>query len=159
MTHAKMGPGEENSGKLVTLVRQKARELAIRGHAKYLLTDGPPGTGCATIASVTGTDAVLVVMEPSLSSLHDADRVIKLVKDFNIPIFALINKFDIHPEMAQQIEDYLISSQVELLAKIPFDEGMVKAMIEGKSIHEYGPNSRAAHTIASIWEKLCSIPA
>lgn len=157
MTHAKMGPGEENSGKLVTLVRQKARELAIRGHAKYLLTDGPPGTGCATIASVTGTDAVLVVMEPSLSSLHDADRVIKLVKDFKIPVFALINKFDIHTDMTEQIENYLISSQVELLAKIPFEEGMVKAMILGKSIIEYDPDSIASKNLALIWEKLSEV--
>jgi len=159
MTHAKMGPGEENSGKLVTLVRQKAREVAIKGRSKYLLTDGPPGTGCATIASITGTDAALVVMEPSLSSLHDADRVFELVKGFKIPAFALLNKYDLHPELSQHIETFLQKSHVQLLGKIPFEEGMVEAMIEGKSIHEYDPYSRAAHTIASIWEKLCRIPA
>lgn len=154
MTHAKMGPGEENSGKLVTCVRQKARELAIKSQAKYLLTDGPPGTGCATIASVTGTDAVLVVMEPSLSSLHDADRVIKLVKEFNIPVLAVINKFDIHPEMTQRIEEFLDSSQVDLLGKIPFEDAMVKAMVQRKSIIEYDPDSRASLILAGIWEKL-----
>jgi MinD superfamily P-loop ATPase len=124
MTHARMGPGEENSGKLVTRVRQKAKELARQNGSKFLLTDGPPGTGCATIASVTGADGVLLVMEPSLSSLHDAGRVIELVQSFRIPVFALLNKCDIHPGMTAQIADYLESQQVKLLGRIPFDEGV-----------------------------------
>jgi MinD superfamily P-loop ATPase len=159
MTHARMQPGEENSGKLVTKVRHKAQELAKEIHAEYIITDGPPGIGCSSIASITGTDAVLLVLEPSISSLHDAKRIIELVKGFKIPAFALMNKYDLHPDLSQQIETFLLKSNVQLLGKIPFEEGMVEAMIEGKSIHEYDPYSRAAHTIASIWEKLCSIPA
>lgn len=154
MTHARMGAGEENSGKLVTKVRQKARELAKLNGIEYLLTDGPPGTGCATIASVTGADAVLLVLEPSLSSLHDADRVIELVQGFNIPVFALINKYDIHPGMTRQIEEYLEQGQVKLLGKIPFDERVVQAMIQEKSIHEFDPDSLLAQSFASIWKQL-----
>jgi MinD superfamily P-loop ATPase len=159
MTHARMGPGEENSGKLVSRVRQKARELAAGSHAEYILTDGPPGTGCAAIASVTGADAVLVIMEPSLSSLHDADRVFALVKEFHIPAYALINKYDLHPELCQKIEAYLQKSQIQLLGKISFEDSMVEALIEGKSIHEYDPHSKPALTIASLWEKFGRIPA
>ena len=153
MTHALMGPGEENSGKLVTRVRQKARELAMQNGSKYLLTDGPPGTGCATIASVTGADAVLLVMEPTLPSLHDAGRVIELVQGFDIPVYAVINKYDIHPGMSLQIEEYLEKYQVKLLGKIPFDDLAVKAMIRGQSIHEFDPESIPARTIASLWKQ------
>jgi len=107
MTHARMGPGEENSGKLVTQIRRKAKELANEEEAGYILTDGPPGTGCPAIASITGTNQVLLVMEPSKSSLHDAQRVIELVRQFNIPLSVLINKWDINPEVSEQIESYM----------------------------------------------------
>ena len=157
MTHARMGPGEENSGKLVTKVRQKARELASLNHADYLLTDGPPGTGCATIASVTGTDAVLVVLEPTQASLHDAKRVVELVRGFDIPLFAIINKYDIHPGMTRQIEEYLQKYRVRLLGKIPFDEGFVKAMIARQSILEYDQASLPAKIIVSIWKQLSEV--
>jgi len=159
MTHARMGAGEENSGKLVTKIRQKARELAQENGSKFLLTDGPPGSGCATIASVTGTDAVLVVLEPSLSSLHDARRVIELVQDFDSPVFAVINKYDIHPGMTQQIELYLEQCQVKLLGKIPFDERVVMAMIQEKSIHEFDPDSLYSLGLASVWKQLYEVPA
>jgi len=158
MTHARMGPGEENSGKLVTRVRQKAKELARENGNKYLLTDGPPGTGCATIASVTGADGVLLVMEPSLSSLHDAGRVIELVQNFHIPVYALLNKWDIHPGMTAQIVAYLESQQVKLVGKIPFDEGAVMAMIRGQSLIEYAGSSPLSNMIRSVWDQLSQIP-
>jgi MinD superfamily P-loop ATPase len=154
MTHARMGPGEENSGKLVTRVRQKAKELAQQNGSKFLLTDGPPGTGCATIASVTGADGVLLVLEPTLSSLHDAGRVIELVQSFRIPVFALLNKCDIHPGMTEQIAEYLESRQVRLLGRIPFDEGAVKAMIRGQSLIEYAGASPLSNMIRSVWGQL-----
>jgi MinD superfamily P-loop ATPase len=151
MVHARMGPGEENSGKLVTRVRQRARELALTDHARFILTDGPPGTGCPAIASVTGADMVLVVLEPSLTSLHDAKRLIELVKGFGIRTFALINKYDIHLETTGKIEVYLEEQSIPLLAKIPFEKKFVDAMIAGKSIMEYDPDQ------AEISESLLSI--
>lgn len=158
MTHATMGPGEENSGKLVTRIRQKARELASQNGSRFMLTDGPPGTGCATIASVTGTDAALLVLEPTLSSLHDAGRVIELIKGFGIPAYALVNKYDINPEMTHQIQAYLEKQSVPLLGMIPFDENVVKAMIQEQSIVEFDPGSIHALTIASIWKQLYEAP-
>lgn len=149
MTHAVMGPGEENSGKLVTQVRTKARSIAKELQAQIILTDGPPGTGCPAIASITGTDLVLLVMEPSKSSLHDAKRAVELVNQFSIPICAIINKHDIHPEMTLQIESYLNDQSILLLGKLPFDESVVKAMIEGQSIVEHDPESELSKCLRS----------
>jgi MinD superfamily P-loop ATPase len=149
-----MGPGEENSGKLVTEVRRKAKELARELNLKYILTDGPPGTGCATIASVTGSDATLVVIEPSISSLHDAERVIELVQKFKIPVYALINKASINPEMGAKIARFLKSKSVPLLGEIPFDKSMVQAMIQELSINEYQPESEISATINKVWTSL-----
>lgn len=154
MTHAMMGPGEENSGKLVTQVRTKAREIAKELKADIILNDGPPGTGCPAIASITGTDRVLLVMEPSKSSLHDAQRVIELVKQFEIPIFVIINKWDINAEMTKQIEKYLELNSIPLLGKLPFQELFVEAMIKGQTIVEFDPGSDISKTLSSAWKEL-----
>jgi MinD superfamily P-loop ATPase len=154
MVHALMGPGEENSGKLVSVVRKRARELADQDNLKYILTDGPPGTGCATIASVTGADAVLVVIEPSITSLHDARRVIELVRKFDIPVYAMINKYTINSEMVKQVETLLETISVPLLGKLPFDRTIVEAMIHGKTILEFLPESESSLTIHSVWSQL-----
>lgn len=147
MTHASMGPGEENSGKLVSQVRKKAREIAKDTYAGILLTDGPPGTGCAAISSITGTDAVLLVIESSMSSLHDAKRLVELVRQFDFPLFALINKFDIHSEVSKEIEEFLEVQSIPLLGKIPFDESVVRAMIAGQSVPEYDADSEFTRVI------------
>jgi len=154
MTHAMMGPGGENSGKLVTEVRTKAREIAKEVEADIILNDGPPGTGCPAIASITGTDRVLLVMEPSKSSLHDAQRVIELVQQFQIPVFVIINKWDINAEMTVQIEKYLEENAIPLLAKLPFREIFVEAMIKGKTIVEFDPGSDISMTLRSVWKEL-----
>ena len=154
MTHATMGPGEDNSGKLVAQVRKRAREIAKEIKAEVLLTDGPPGTGCAAISSITGTDAVILVIESSMSSLHDARRMVELIAQFNIPVFAFINKYDIHKEVSDQIESYLLKHSIPLLGKIPFDKVVVEAMIAGQSIPEYAPNSEISEIIRTAWRQL-----
>ncbi|MDF1576710.1 MAG: P-loop NTPase [Bacteroidales bacterium] len=154
MTHALMGPGEENSGKLVAQVRRKAREIANERKAGLLLTDGPPGTGCAAISSITGSDAVLLVTEASKSSLHDAQRTVELVRQFDIPLYAIINKFDIHSGISREIEDFLSGQSIPLLGKIPFDEAVVHAMIAEQSIPEFAPDSKISRIIDSIWAQL-----
>jgi MinD superfamily P-loop ATPase len=154
MTHASMGPGEENSGKLVTRVRKKAREIAKDTGAHFILTDGPPGTGCAAIASVTGTDAVLLVIESSVSSLHDAHRLVELVRQFNIPLYAIINKYDIHQDTTSKIESFLANQSIPLLTKIPFDEAVIRAMLAGQSIPEYDPDSGITQMFSDARNKL-----
>ncbi len=152
--HAKMGPGEENSGKLVSQVRQKAKEIAKESGFMYILNDGPPGIGCPVIASLTGTHRVLIVIEPSQSSLHDAKRLIELVRSFEVKIFAIINKYDLHPGTSKLAEEYLRDEHIPLISKIPFDTDFVKAMINKKSIIEFKPDSTISKEIVKIWQKL-----
>ena len=154
MVHAAMGPGEENSGKLVTQCRKKAKELAEENHAAYLLNDGPPGIGCPAIAAVTGSDAALIVAEPSISSLHDAERLVFLIDGFSIPAFALINKADIHPEMTGRLEKFFRERSIPVLGLLPFDRAVVGAMVDGKSITEHSPDSEISSVLQTAWEKL-----
>jgi len=154
MVHAKMGPGEENSGKLVTQVRKRAKEIALSTQAEFIINDGPPGIGCSAIASLTGTDIALIVIEPSRSSLHDADRLIKLIESFRIPAFAVINKYNLNLELSRSIENYLKTKNIPLLTKIPFDKAMVQAMINGKTIIEHEPESKPSIEIRRLWHKI-----
>lgn len=154
MVHANMGPGEENSGKLVTQVRKRAREIALSTQAEFIINDGPPGIGCAAIASLTGADRALIVIEPSKSSFHDADRLIKLIESFNIQAFAVINKYDLNLELSQKIENYLRTRDIPLLAKLPFDKAMVQAMINEETIIEHQPDSNLSKEIKRLWYKI-----
>ena len=154
LVHAKMGPGEENSGKLVSVVRRRARELAKTYHASYVINDGPPGIGCAAISSLSGTGMVLLVIEPTISGLHDARRLYELIEAFSIPTCALINKYDIHLALAEEIEAFLKEKSIPLLGKIPFDMRMVEAMVEGKSIIEFDDKLEISIIIKDAWKKL-----
>jgi len=152
--HAKMGPGEENSGKLVTQVRKKAAEIARNINAKFIINDGPPGIGCPVIASLANTNKVIMVIEPTLSGLHDAQRLVDLVRMFNIQIYAVINKYNINEKVTQNIEKYLKDNTISIIGKIPFHTDLVKAMIFKKTIVEYNPESEITKIIRSIWEKI-----
>ncbi|MCK5450693.1 MAG: ATP-binding protein [Candidatus Omnitrophica bacterium] len=153
MVHAKLGVAEENSGKLVSLVRNKAKEIAEEKNLDWVIIDGSPGIGCPVIASISGADCALVVTEPTMSGLHDADRVIQVARCFKVPVRLVINKFDLNPEMSKQIEDYCVENDVELSGKIGFDENVVKAMVEGKTIIEYA-SGKTANTIENIWKSI-----
>ena len=113
-----------------------------------------PGTGCPVIAAVTGTDAVLLVIEPSLSSFHDAERVIELVHGFRIPIYAVLNKADINNEVSDSIEQYLETRGIPLLGRIPFDPDFVSAMVHGQAITTFAPHSGSSRILGEIWEHL-----
>lgn len=154
MVHAKMGPGEENSGKLVTTVRKNAKEMAREQNADFLLNDGPPGVGCSAIASLTGVDKVILVTEPSKSGFHDAVRLIELVQKFNIPLYAVINKYDINTEITKQMESFFLTQGIQLLGKIPFNEEIVHAIVNQKSIVEYRPDSEIAGKMEEMWNKI-----
>ncbi len=154
LVHAKMGPGEENSGKLVSEVRKRARELAKEYNASYVINDGPPGIGCAAISSLSGTGMVLMVIEPSVSGLHDSRRLVELIDTFSIPTFALINKYDIHPEISEEIKLFLKEKSIPLLGEIPFDKSMVEAMVEGKTIVEFDDKLEISTILKAVWKKL-----
>ena len=156
LIHAHMGPGEENSGKLVTQLRETASTIAKDTGADIIVNDGPPGIGCPVIASLTGTDIVLLVTEPSVSGLHDAIRMSELVQSFHLPLFVIINKCDINLELTDEVEQTFKEKNVPVLGKIPFDMNVVEALVEGKSIIEFSPGCTASNIIRLAWEKLIS---
>lgn len=153
LVHAKLGIAEENSGKLVSLVKKKAKELAEEKNCDWVIIDGAPGIGCPVIASLSGIDCALVITEPTLSGLHDADRVIGVARHFRAPVKLVINKYDLNIDMTKEIEDYCRKNAVQLIGKIPFDESVVEAMVQGKTITEY-KKGRAREVINEIWNKL-----
>jgi MinD superfamily P-loop ATPase len=137
MVHAKLGIAEENSGKLVTLIRKKAKEIAVQQQKKLLIVDGSPGIGCPVIASITGADLVLVVTEPTLSGIHDLERVAQLTENFGIQTLVCINKADINPEMTEKIEKDASEKGLKVIGKIPYDESFTKAQIMKSTLIEY----------------------
>lgn len=156
LVHAAMAPGEENSGKLVSEIRKRAKELAMEQQAELLINDGPPGIGCAAISSLAGTDLVLMVIEPTTSGLHDLRRLYDLIASFSVPAFAILNKYDISSTISEEIEEFLDKRSISLLGRIPFDRRMVLAMIRGRSILEYNDNLEVSKVIQSSWKKLIS---
>ncbi len=156
MIHAKLGIAEENSGKLVTLVRKKAKEIAEQRSCEWIIVDGAPGIGCPVIASLSEIDCALVVTEPTLSGLHDADRVLDLTKYFRVPTKLIINKYDLNVDITKRIEKYCETNKIEVIGKISFDDSVVKAMVDGLTIIEY-TNGKAKQEIINIWEKIKGI--
>ena len=154
MSHALLNPGEGNSGKLVSLVRQNAKSLAEKENLKFILIDGPPGIACPMIASVSGIDACLIVTEPTFSGIHDMKRVLKLLKHFNIAAFVCINMFDINPDNTKKIIDFCDKNQIQVVGKLPFSALVTQAMIEEKTIIEYSPDSKIAKEIVAMWKKI-----
>ena len=152
MAHARLGIAEENSGKLVTLIRQQGKKLAEANNLKLLLTDGPPGIGCPVIASLGGATAVLIVAEPTVSGRHDMERVAELAAFFKIPTLVCINKFDLNSEQGQAIEHFARQRRIRVTGRIPFDPVFTKAMVQGKTIFEYDGHSEGARAVGKIWQ-------
>lgn len=153
MVHAKLGIAQENSGLLVSTVRKQAREIAKRDRAKYVLIDGPPGIGCPVIASLTGVDLVLAVAEPTLSGIHDLERILDLGTHFNIKCAVCINKSDLNDENTAQIRQYCQEHQVPVVGEIPFDENVVHALVQGQTVISYS-DGPASNAMRAVWERL-----
>jgi len=158
MVHARLGIAQENSGKLVSLVRQEARKIAQKKDLDMILTDGPPGVGCPVIASIGQATAILIVAEPTVSGLHDMERVGELSRHFNIPAMVLINKFDLNLDQTKKIEKLAQESSIKIVGKIPFDETFTHAMIQAKTIFEYSNDSQASIDIRKIWNTIIAMP-
>lgn len=156
MVHARLGIAEENSGRLVTQVRNVAADLAKKFKKKQILGDGPPGTGCPVIAAVNGTDQVLIVTEPTVSGVHDMQRVLNLTHHFGIPALIVINKADLNGEQAERIVTIAGDMGSRVIARIPFDRNVNDALMEGKTVIEYG-KGLAVEAMHHIWHPLkCS---
>ena len=153
MVHARLGIAEENSGRLVTQVRNRAQQLADELKRELILGDGPPGTGCPVIASVSGTDLVVIVTEPTVSGVHDMDRVMKLSAHFGVPALIVINKADLNPSQAKRIEEIAAGYGSRVIGRIPFDREVNDALMSGKTVIEYG-GGEAAQAIRAVWSQL-----
>ena len=151
LVHARLGIAQENSGKLVALVRQQARQTAKKEGADYIVSDGPPGIGCPVISSLSGADLALLVTEPTLSGIHDLERVLGVCRHFGVPPLVCINKFDINEENSRRIENYSLGQGIELSAKIPFDNAVTEAMVQGLPVVEYDSNGVSQH-IEALWK-------
>jgi MinD superfamily P-loop ATPase len=152
MAHALLSPGESNSGKLVTLVRQNARILSEKENNDLIIIDGPPGIGCPVIASVSGVDLSLVITEPTMSGIHDLQRALQLLKHFNVTPLVCVNMYDINKENTDKILEFCEENNIKVVGKISFNPKVTEAMVNGKTIIEYAPESDVAKEIEGIWK-------
>jgi MinD superfamily P-loop ATPase len=152
MAHALLSPGESNSGKLVTLVRQNARILSEKENRDLIIIDGPPGIGCPVIASVSGVDVSLVVTEPTMSGIHDLQRALQLIKHFNVKPLVCVNMYDINEDNTDKILSFCEKNNIKIVGRIPFNPKVTEAMVNWKTIIEYAPESNVAKEIEKIWK-------
>lgn len=153
MVHARLGIAEVNSGKLVSLVRRQAKIIAEDNNHDLIIVDGPPGVGCPVISSITGADAVLIVTEPTISGIHDMERVAQLTAHFGIMTYVCINKYDINREVTRRIEDKATSLEIPLLDKIHYDPVITEAQIQAAPVVEYCQNG-VSKEITALWGSL-----
>ncbi len=154
--HAALGAAQENSGKLVTLVKQQARLLALDEDYDLVLVDGPPGIGCPVISATSGADLALIVAEPTASGVHDMHRVLETTAHFDVPALVCINKADIYPKGATEIEDFCREEGIFVVGKIPFDTAVTKAMVQGYPVTLYLPGSPSSQALRNIWAEVAS---
>jgi len=159
MVHARLGIAQENSGRLVALVRQEARKIVQKNKIDLILTDGPPGIGCPVIASMGQANAILIVAEPTISGIHDLARLAQLAAHFKIPAIVCVNKYDLNLDQTKAIKDLAKEKNITFAGVIPFDKNFTESMIQGKNIIETYENSQASIAVRKIWEKVMAQPA
>jgi len=152
--YAELLPGEENSGKLVAMVREEARREAQEAGHRFILIDGPPGIGCPVISSLTGTSLAIIVTEPTPSGIHDLKRVVDLARHFRIKTALVINKSDINPEYVKEMKSYCAEQGLIYLGDIPYEPKITEAQKQAKTILDYDPGCAASGAIQEIYTKL-----
>lgn len=153
LVHARLGVAQENSGKLVAVVRQQAKQIAEEQGLDYIISDGPPGIGCPVISSLSGAGLALLVTEPSLSGIHDLERVLGVCRHFGVPAMVCINKYDLNEENTRQIEDQCLSQGVEVAGRIPFDNVVTESIVQGVPVVEYS-NGNVTREMERMWHSL-----
>ena len=153
LVYARLGIAEENSGKLVTLVRQNAQAIAKKNNLELIIVDGPPGIGCPLIATLSGAHLAVVVTEPTLSGIHDLERVVKVAQHFGIKTAVIINKYDINLENSAKIEDWCKETNISVIGKIHFDNIITESLVKGLPVVEYSDNT-VTKEIKNIWQKI-----
>jgi MinD superfamily P-loop ATPase len=152
--HAHLFAAQENSGKLVTLVKQHGRLLALDEGRDLLLVDGPPGIGCPVISANAGADLALLVTEPTVSGVHDLERILRTVNHFRVPALVCINKADINPAHTTAIEAYCAAQEIDVVGKLPYDTVVTEAMVQGQPVTAYQPDGPMARALRSAWAQI-----
>lgn len=156
LVHARLGIAQENSGKLVATVRKQAREKAEKQYIDYIISDGPPGIGCPAISSLSGANLALLVTEPTLSGIHDLERVFSVCRHFSVPALVCINKYDVNEKNTRQIESYCQAQETEVVAKIPFDNVFTEAMVHGMPVVKCS-DGVVSQQIKSLWHNVAEM--
>ncbi len=157
LSHARLFAGESTSGKLVTEVRKRASDIALSEGHSMILIDGPPGIGCPVISTLTGVDLAVIVTESTLTGTHDMARVIELCRELEVPTSVIINKYDVNPDVTEQIESNCHEWGVEVLGRVPFDPVMVHSMVASLTLPEFAPDSEVASLIAEMWGRIVDL--
>lgn len=156
MVHAQLFPGAENSGRLVALLREKARDVAERTGRTLIVADGSPGIGCPVISSLTGADIAILVTEPTPSGIHDLERVAILCRHFRIPAGVIVNKADLNPENTEAVRRWCESEKTDFLGALPYDAAVTEAMVRRQTVTEFTPKGLSA-AVRSIWERVLTL--
>jgi MinD superfamily P-loop ATPase len=151
--HAHLFAAQENSGKLVTLVKQQGRALALAEGRELLIVDGPPGIGCPVISASAGADLALLVVEPTVSGIHDLERVLATAHHFRVPALVCINKADLSPTHTAAIEAFCADQGIEVVGRLPFDTIVTEAMVQGQPVTAYQPGGAMAAALRETWLK------
>jgi len=154
--HARLFPGQENSGRLVTLVKQRARLQALNEGRELVIVDGPPGIGCPVISAVSGADLALIVAEPTVSGVHDMRRILQTVQHFGVWALVAVNKADVYPAGTEEIESFCWGNGIETVGRIPFDLTVASAMVGGEAVTAFRPEAPASVAIRQVWERVIS---
>jgi len=151
--HAHLFAGQENSGKLVTLVKQHARLSGLDNDAVLLLVDGPPGIGCPVISASAGADLALLVVEPTVSGVHDLERVLATTEHFGVPALVVINKADLNVANAEKVAAFCAERKIPLVGHLPYDTVVTEAMVAGKPVTMFGDNL-VARSLRQMWNQV-----
>lgn len=151
IVYGRLAPGEENSGKLVNIVREKARETAKKNSIDTIIIDGPPGIGCPVISTIAGTDLVIIITEPTISGLSDMKRAVEIVMKFNVKPSVIINKYDLNHAMTSQIQAWCNENKILVNGLLPFDKKMVESMVHLQTITEYDRENEVSEQLKKIW--------
>jgi MinD superfamily P-loop ATPase len=154
MVYGRLAPGEENSGKLVNMVREKAKQVSSENNLNTILLDGPPGIGCPVISTITGVDKVIIVTEPTISGLSDLKRAVDIVFKFNLKPSVIINKSDLNNQMTAKIKNWCEESGMDVTSILPFEPKMIEAMVQGKTIVEFDPQNTISVELKRVWNKI-----
>ena len=156
MAHAQLFPAQENSGRLVALLRQQAKILAQERGIQLILSDGPPGIGCPVISALSGVHLAVVVTEPTPSGLHDMARVTDLCDHFQVPVAVVVNKCDLNPEITEQIEAHCLKKGYTLVSRLPHDPDFVHALVHGQAITEFSSGD-SVRQIRNAWQSILEL--